>query len=96
MSYAGNGDSLGYQQLAVDTATGVTIPANKTPYLWLFTPEVQACRWRDDGVNPTATVGNLLSVGSILRYDMNNINQLKFISVTAGSLVNCNAYGKNP
>lgn len=93
---------LGYaQSVAVDASTLISslifgaaaaagIP-NGT-LLLIIQPQVQAIRWRDDGVAPTATVGYPLAVGGELRYTGNGRNQLRVISQTAGAIVNVVAY----
>lgn len=95
--------SLGYaQSAAVDASTLIssltfgTAAAAGLPsgtLLLLIQPQVQAIRWRDDGIAPTATVGYPLAVGAELRYTGNGRNQLRVISQTAGAIVNVVAYG---
>lgn len=97
MAFTGIGDSLGYEQITLDatTARGLSLPAaSSTLMLCLIKPEGQAVRWRDDGQLPTATVGQVLAVGAELRYDANNVNQLRFIGQVAGAKINVNYYGK--
>jgi len=71
-------ESLGYVQVAsVAAATGVgTVPAHtKAAYIQANGGDV---RWRDDGVNPTAAVGMLLTDGQVMKY-IGKIADLKFI-----------------
>lgn len=99
MAFSGIDDSLGYQQFACDTSTGLTLTAavvKGTPAYFLIKPEAQAVRWRDDGTAPTATIGQPLAVGETLRYDAKNASQLRFIAQTAGGIINATAYGKLP
>lgn len=60
----------------------------------LIIPEVQTIRWRDDGINPTTTVGMPLTANGTLFYDAANMTDLRVISATAGAVVNITAYGK--
>lgn len=83
--------ALGYQQATVDTATALTIPAGTD--FCLVTCTAQAARWRDDGTDPTATIGYPLAVSTELRYESGSITRLKFISQTAGCIINVCYYG---
>lgn len=83
--------ALGYQQATVDTATALTIPAG-TDY-FIMTCTAQACRWRDDGTDPTATIGYPVAINVEMRYDSGSMSRIKFISQTAGSIINVCYYG---
>ena len=86
---------LGYQQLTnLSGATALTVPAGTS--LALCIPETQAVRWRDDGTNPTASVGQPLPVGAELRYDGMGLATLKFIEQAASAKLNVVYYGVNP
>ncbi len=81
---------LGYQQItSLSAATGLTIPQGTT--LALIVPETQNVRWRDDGTNPTASVGMPIFVGASLSYD-GDLNRIKFIESTAGATLNISYY----
>ena len=89
---------LGYQQItSLSSATGLTVPSRDVqglsckPSIALITPETQAVRWRDDGVNPTASVGMPLAVGVTLQYD-GDLTQIKFIEQTGGAKINISYY----
>lgn len=63
--------SLGYAQSAslsaarsLATIFGGTVPAASD--FCVVQCEAQPCRWRADGTDPTATVGNLLAAGDTL------------------------------
>lgn len=87
--------ALGYQQItSLSAATGLTIPAGAS--LAICTPETQAVRWRDDGTNPTATVGYPLPVGAELRFDAAQMGAVKFIEQTASAKLNVCYYGFQP
>jgi hypothetical protein len=64
---------------------------NQKPVIALITPETQAVRWRDDDVNPTASVGMPLAAGVTLQYD-GDLTKIKFIEQTAGAKINVSYY----
>jgi hypothetical protein len=81
---------LGYQQItSLSAATGLTIPQGTT--LALIVPETQNVRWRDDGTNPTASVGMPIFVGASLSYD-GDLSRIRFIESTAGATLNISYY----
>jgi hypothetical protein len=81
---------LGYQQItSLSSATGLTIPRGTT--LALIVPETQNVRWRDDGTNPTASVGMPIFVGASLSYD-GDLSRIRFIESTAGATLNISYY----
>lgn len=47
----------------------------------------QGVRWRDDGIAPTATVGQPLAAGSELRYD-GDLRKIRFFQQTASAELN--------
>ena len=93
---AGKYRPLGYQQItSLSSATGLTVPTSATignPVLALISCEDQNVRWRDDGTNPTTTVGMLLTAGSELAYS-GDLGAIKFIEVTASAELNISYYG---
>lgn len=59
----------------------------------LIQAETQDIRWTDDpNTTPTASVGNLLKVNTILEYE-GDLSRFKFIQVAATAVVNVNYYG---
>lgn len=77
---------LGYQQITSDSAaTGLTVPSGAKEAV--ITIEAQAVRYRDDGTNPTATVGQPLAVGATLDYT-GTLSAIKFIEQTSGAKLN--------
>ncbi len=81
---------LGYQQItSLSSATGLTPPQGAT--LALIVPETQNVRWRDDGTDPTASVGMPIFVGASLSYD-GDFNKIKFIEETASAKMNVSFY----
>lgn len=90
----GLNSALGYQQItSLSAATALTIPAG-TSYA-VIQPETQAVRWRDDGTDPSATVGMQLATGSELTYD-GQLSRIKFIETTASAKLNISYYGTKP
>lgn len=89
---------LGYQQItSLSSATGLTVPTTDLnglacrPSIALITAESQAVRWRDDDVNPTASVGMPLASGGTLQYD-GDLTKIKFIEQTASAKLNITYY----
>ena len=89
---------LGYQQITdLSSAVGLTVPtlapdgSNQKPTFALIICETQGVRWRDDGTNPTASVGMPLAAGVPLQYD-GDLNKIKFIQQTAGAKLNISYY----
>lgn len=81
---------LGYQQItSLSAATGLTIPAGAT--LAVITPLTQGVRWRDDGVDPTATVGMPVAAGAYFNYD-GDLNRIRFIQQTVSAELNISYY----
>lgn len=66
-----------------------TIPANTK--LVLIQAETKDIRWRDDGTDPTASVGNLLVANSVFAYN-GNASALKIIETSATATVNVSFY----
>lgn len=81
---------LGCQQLtSLGSATGITAPAGTT--LISLTVESQPVRMRDDGTNPTASVGLLLPVGGPWPYS-GSMTAVKFIQTAASATIDLCAY----
>lgn len=85
--------ALGYQQITdMAAATALTIPAGTA--VALIQCEGAGVRWRDDGVDPTTSVGMLLNVGDELEYDAGvGLASLKFIELAATAVLNISYYG---
>ena len=88
---------LGYQQITPDTATSLTVPtrapdgSRQQPTFIVVTPEGQNTRWRDDGTDPTASIGMPIYVGTTLLYD-GDLTRIRFINMVAGGKVNVSYY----
>jgi len=81
---------LGYQQItATGTSVGLTVPTGAT--FAMIVGEAQSVRWRDDGVDPTTTVGMPLSVGVDFSYD-GDLNRIRLIAATTGAIINVSYY----
>jgi len=89
---------LGYQQVTgLSSAKGLTVPNVDVngfrvgPTMVMITAEAQAIRWRDDGIDPTSTVGMPLAAGVTLQYD-GDIGKIRFIEQAGGAIVNASFY----
>lgn len=82
---------LGYQQItSLSSAASLTVPTGAT--CALIQAETQAVRWRDDGTNPTASVGMVLDAGSDLFYT-GSLAAFRAIQTTASAKLNVSYYG---
>lgn len=91
MSLKDTTQCLGYQQItSLSASTGLTVPAGGAT-MAVITPETQNIRWRDDGVEPTASVGMPISAGSYFIYD-GDLKRIRFIETTAGAILNISYY----
>lgn len=81
---------ISYSQLtSLSAATALTVPSDC--HAVLIQAETQNVRWRDDGTDPTASVGMLLYAGDFLWY--NGVpGSLKFIQVSASAKLNVTFY----
>lgn len=87
-----DGVAKGYEQVTgLSAAKGLTVPTGTT---WaLIQAEGQNVRWRDDGTNPTASVGMRLLVGEELTYTGSSLASLKFIEEAASAKLNVTYFG---
>lgn len=75
-----------FQMTGISSASGLpSIPAQAT-YVILIA-ETEGIRWRDDGTDPTATVGMLLPVNTIFIY-AGDLSAFKVIAATTGAILN--------
>lgn len=86
----------GYQQIAtLSSATALTIPttlcAANTVTFAVIVAEAQAVRYRDDGTDPSATVGQPMAVGVVLEY-AGSLSKIKFFEQTSGAKLNISYY----
>jgi hypothetical protein len=89
---------IGYQQItSLSAATGLTVPAvdkngnKQQPTFALIIAESKDVRWRDDGTDPTASVGMPMTVGVPLQYD-GDLTRIKFIETAASAKLNISYY----
>jgi|TARA_R110000868_G_scaffold27465_1_gene104189 hypothetical protein len=81
---------LGYQRItSLSSATALTVPTGATRAL--IVAESQAVRWRDDGTDPTASVGMPVATSTYLSYD-GDLSRIKFIEQTASATLNVTYY----
>lgn len=81
---------LGYQQITtLNAATGLTVPAGATTAL--IVPETQNVRWRDDGINPTASIGMTITTDTYFSYD-GDLRRIRFIEQAASAKLNVSYY----
>lgn len=84
---------LGYQQITgLSTAKGLTVPVStktgRSANIALISCEAQNVRWRDDGIAPTASVGQqMLTTDPIYEYH-GDLSNIQFIEETTGGKVN--------
>jgi hypothetical protein len=89
---------LGYQQItSLSAAAALTVPVvdanglSVKPTIAIITPEAAAVRWRDDGTDPTGTVGMPLASGVTLQYD-GDLTKIRFIQQASGAIINISYY----
>lgn len=86
-----NAQPVGYEQLACNSAASLTPPDNAR---WaVLKAEAQIVRIRDDGTDPTTTVGFPLSVGAEPFVYMGRLKAIRAIAATSGGLLNVLYYG---
>ena len=88
----GNYSPLGYEQITdlAAPAKALTVPLGAR--IAHIQAEGDDIRYRDDGIDPTATVGFLLADGRDFPYS-GDLAAIKFIQVTAGGKLNVHFYG---
>lgn len=78
-----------YQYAAGSLATAQPIKGSGTAAL--IQAEAQSVRYRGDGVDPTSTVGMLISPGECVWYT-GDLTKLRFIQVSAGAILNIHVF----
>lgn len=85
---------LGYQQLTVSaTAVGFTLPAGVTVLMAVAMVETNTIRYRDDGVNPTASVGTLVQANVPVVVCGAAISSFRAIRTGSDAALSINFYG---
>lgn len=84
-------EALGYEQLTSlgAPAKALTVPARAK--IAFIQAEAQAVRWRDDGTDPTASVGMRLVADEEMWFT-GDLNAVKFIEEAAGAKLNVSYY----
>ena len=85
---------LGYCQLSVSTAVKLSTCSSGVPagsVVAYIIPETAAVRYREDGTNPTTTVGVPVAVGQQLIYS-GNLNVVTFVAQSGTSTLNVAFY----
>lgn len=81
---------MGYQQVTgLSTVKSLTVP--KGARIAIIQGETQSVRWRDDGTNPTGTVGMLLVDAEELLYT-GDLHSIRFIEAAASAKLNVSYY----
>jgi hypothetical protein len=81
----------GYQQItSLSSAAALTVPTGAT--VALIQAESQSIRWRDDGTNPTTTVGMVLAAGETVFFT-GSLSAFRAIEVSASAKLNISYYG---
>lgn len=81
----------GYQQItSLSAAAALTVPSGAI--VALIQAETQSIRWRDDGTDPTTTVGMVLSAGESMFFT-GSLAAFKAIEITASAKLNISYYG---
>lgn len=81
---------LGYEQVTLLSSVQELDVPEGARYA-IIVPESYGVRWRDDGQDPTASVGMPLVADSILEYS-GDLSRLKFIEVQASAKLNVSYY----
>jgi hypothetical protein len=81
-------EPAGYRQLTPTTAQGVSIGNGRVAVIQVLNQNV---RYRDDGINPTSTVGIRIHAGETIFYT-GNLRALRFIEESSGAEINLAAY----
>lgn len=80
----------GYQQLtSISGATGLTVPTGSV--IAEICDEGDEARYRDDGTNPTTTVGMPVPAGTCFQY-AGLLTAIKFIDTSSGAIVDVSYY----
>lgn len=88
---------LGYQQVAAAgtvSAFNLTVPPDREklrPKWAVIQAEAQALRFRDDGIDPTTSVGMLIPAGTSIDYT-GDLSKIRLINAVAGAIANVSYY----
>lgn len=80
----------GYQQItSLASAAALTVPTGAR--IALIGAEDVSVRWRDDGTDPTDSVGMVLAAGASMLYD-GSLSAIRFIETAASAKLNISYY----
>lgn len=83
--------ALGYQQItSISAAAALTVPSGST--VALIQAETKDVRWRDDGSNPTASVGMIIPAGTSVFFT-GSLSAFRAIETAASAKLNISYYG---
>lgn len=83
--------ALGYQQITdLSAATALTVPTGATTAV--IRAEAQAVRYRDDGTDPSATVGMPMATTDAPLIYTGPLTKIKFFEQTSGAKLNISYY----
>lgn len=85
----------GYQQISSATlaaSTGLTVPAGATVAI-IQNNGTQAVRFRDDGTDPTSSIGQRIPAGETLTYD-GDLSAVEFIREADGAILDIAYYSR--
>ena len=83
----------GYETVTVSsTAVGFTVPAGAS--MAVFRVETANVRMRDDGTDPTSTVGTLIESGLFGEVCTGSLSPVRFIRVTGDATLGVSYYGR--
>lgn len=86
------GNPLGHEQITdVSSAVGLTVPTGAG--VAVIEVNTQNVRWRDDGTDPTASVGILAKTTDEPFIYQGDLSAIKFFEATAGAEINVAYYG---
>jgi len=87
---------IAYEQVTgLTAAKGLTAATFAGATMAVLEAEAQDIRFRDDGVDPTATVGMILKVGVPYEY-VGNLAAIKFFQTAATAILNVSYYKVSP
>lgn len=82
---------LGYRQVSGISASTTLQDIPRGATVVMVRADAQAVRWRDDGTDPTASIGMPLSAGDTLVYE-GDLSAIAFIEQAAGAVLDVAYY----
>ncbi len=85
-------DPIGYEQITgLSAVKGLTAATYEGASYAVIQAEDQNVRWRDDGTNPTTSVGMILAAEQSIAY-FGDLSAIKIIEETASAKLNVSYY----